>query len=144
MIFDKIRINITDNNLVNFIRLHAIRNGIGFSIADSISADIENKSRSICLPLYSERVSKFLENTDGFYSIANQRSKSIIKNCLNQLNLENELAGILVTGGFHRNTITTYLKEMKIPFIVLQPKTELSEEDDKRYISAVLENRKNN
>ncbi|MBU1044072.1 MAG: hypothetical protein KJ915_06700, partial [Candidatus Omnitrophica bacterium] len=55
----------------------------------------------------------------------------------NGMDKENEEIGILITGGFHTEGITDYLKDKRITYIVIVPKIDELEADDTRYINAL-------
>jgi len=93
---------------------------------------------AIFLPEDTTTVGEQLTDSEGFYSAAELRSIALVKNCLDQMDQEKESAGVLVTGGYHSKLIAEYLKENKIPHMVLLPVSELSPDDEQRYKDAVM------
>ncbi|MDD5745958.1 MAG: hypothetical protein PHO30_01710, partial [Candidatus Omnitrophica bacterium] len=84
-----------------------------------------------------EDMKKTLPAVQDFYYYAAQRNNILATNTLRAMAAESESVGILVTGGFHTEGITDYLKEKRIPFVVIAPKVDKLDESDERYINAL-------
>lgn len=78
-----------------------------------------------------------LPAVEDFYVYAAKRNDILATNTLNGMDKENEEIGILITGGFHTEGITDYLKDKRITYIVIVPKIDELEADDTRYINAL-------
>jgi len=84
-----------------------------------------------------DEMKKSLPAVQDFYYYASQRNNILATNTLQAMSSEAENVGILVTGGFHTEGITDYLKEKRIPFVVIAPKVEKLDDTDERYINAL-------
>jgi len=128
---------ISAEKIVGFISEQAQEHGIAVMQTDKERKELITGREVIYLPEESGRIGKDLVHDNGFYSLAKKRSVALVKNFLEQMDQEQEPAGVLITGGFHTKLITAYLKEKNIPYIVLVPIYEPSEADDNRYINAI-------
>lgn len=63
-----------------------------------------------------------LENGAAFCSIAVERNEALVKNLLGKMDQEKARTAVLVTGGFHTEGLTHWLKEKNVSTIVLTPK----------------------
>ncbi|MFH1062774.1 MAG: hypothetical protein V1747_07840 [Candidatus Omnitrophota bacterium] len=84
-----------------------------------------------------KQMEETLPAVEDFYRYASKRNDILANNTLDGMAKENEDIGILITGGFHTDGITDYLKDKRITYIVIVPKIEELETDDTRYINAL-------
>jgi len=111
--------------------------------AKRLKAFIEKEGRRLKLDLIIPadedlgEMEKTLPDLEDFYHYASQRNNILAQNTLNGMEAEGENIGILVTGGFHTEGITEYLKEKRINYVIIVPKIDELDEDDTRYINAL-------
>lgn len=132
--FDYLQTNrekISSQNIVGFIRGQAASKGI------SVTSSAPRSEREIFLPENVVNITENMQGVDSFYSQAQKRSRKLVENCLNYMDTEDESAGILAAGGFHTRFIEKYLRDQKIPYVVLSPKSDLSDDSQERYLGVI-------
>ncbi|MBU1087606.1 MAG: hypothetical protein KKD05_08865 [Candidatus Omnitrophica bacterium] len=101
----------------------------------------ESKRLKLELTIPDDEKLKQMEQTlpavEDFYVYAAKRNDILALNTLEGMAKENEDIGILITGGFHTEGITDYLKDKRITYIVIVPKIDELDTDDTRYINAL-------
>ena len=122
---------ISGQRMVEFITRQAAKHGL------KVCSAPPPPEGAIVLPPETAHLGEHLWHPDSYYSLARDRGRKLVQNCLKYMEQEGEAGGILVTGGFHSHMITTHLKEQGIPYLVLAPTYEQSEDDDSRYLGAL-------
>ncbi len=84
-----------------------------------------------------KEMEKNLPYLEDFYYYASERNNILIGNTLKGMEEQKENIGILVTGGFHTDGITDYLKEKRITYVVIAPMVDKLDDTDERYINAL-------
>lgn len=76
----------------------------------------------------------------NFYRIAIVRDKALVENLLLKMDMENKDNAVIITGGFHTNGVTRFLKEKGIGYIVITPKI-TKKQLGNPYLSIMLDER---
>jgi len=93
---------------------------------------------------YELRVTKrnssfIIRNFESFYEEADIRSDFMVSNIIKlakNFKEKKKPTGVLITGGFHTPGITTRLKEMNVPYVLVSPKiTKVDTKDGSSYLS---------
>ncbi|MBU0633706.1 MAG: hypothetical protein KKB82_09365 [Candidatus Omnitrophica bacterium] len=84
-----------------------------------------------------EEMDKTLPILEDFYNYASQRNNILANNTIDAMNTEGENIGILITGGFHTDGISEYLKDKRVSYVIIAPQVDELEKDDTRYINAL-------
>ena len=74
---------------------------------------------------------------EDFYYYALKRNNSLAQNTLDAMKAENENISLLVTGGFHTDGISDYLKDKRVCYVVVAPVVDEISKDDTKYINAL-------
>ncbi|MFH2138342.1 MAG: hypothetical protein ABII88_07505 [Candidatus Omnitrophota bacterium] len=120
LIMKKYRSDFNSKKMVRFIKHQANRLGLDLPIPPGL-----------------EDMEKTLPMLEDFYHYASERNDVLVENTLQGMRSEGENIGILITGGFHTDGITEYLKDKRISYVVLIPTIDNIEKDDTRYIDAL-------
>ena len=103
----------------------------------SVTSAAPRSQKEIFLPENAADITDNLQGVDSFYTQARNRSRKLIENCLKYMDAEGESTGILAAGGFHSGVIENYLKDQKIPHVILAPKNDRSDDSQDRYLGVI-------
>jgi len=71
--------------------------------------------------LSSKRIKKALRSAYQFYRYVRIRDKCMVKNTWRKMKKEAADSAVLVTGGFHTEGITFYLREFDLSYVIIRP-----------------------
>lgn len=84
------------------------------------------------------KVDAELPNLERFYQLAAERDIALVRNTVNKMEQENAKLAVLVSGGFHTDGITSFLKENDLSYVVITPKVNDLQEGNSPYQSVLL------
>lgn len=84
------------------------------------------------------KVDAELPNLERFYQLAEERDIIMVKNTIDKMRQDNAKLAALVSGGFHTDGITKFLKEKDLSYVVITPKVNNLQEDSNPYKSVLL------
>ena len=78
-----------------------------------------------------------LPSLEKFYNLAVERDLALVKNTVSKMKRERARVAALVSGGFHTDGITRFLKENELSYVVITPKVN-NLQGDNLYRSVLL------
>ncbi|MFH1868045.1 MAG: hypothetical protein ABH843_03640 [Candidatus Omnitrophota bacterium] len=107
------RAGLATSNYINFISENAPKYGVKYDLDPSF-----------------RKIDATLPQLEKFYMLAEERDIMLIKNTLSRMKYEGSHIAALVSGGFHTEGITKFLKEKDLSYVVITPKVDKLQEDN--------------
>lgn len=109
------------SNCINFISENAPKYGIRYNLDASF-----------------RKIDAELPTLERFYQLAEERDIILVKNTIDKMQEDNAKLVALVSGGFHTDGITKFLKDKDLSYVVITPKVNDLQEGNNPYQSVLL------